>query len=140
VGSEIGLDSLILYARKHDLEFKYIADAYEAAIAVLWLTAGREKTYDWVQRLFKARDHDYLITMTNATEGFQKWAKNTFGIDPDYEIQEFTKDQVTYFIGNVFLGDVFIAEAKALNSKQALLLSARKALTMALEGRIIPEE
>lgn len=137
VADEIGLGRLITHNSTSEYRsMKVIADAYEASTAILWLTAGRDKTYEWVQKLFKATNHGHLLLLNNAIVNFEKWAKEVFNIEPFYTQTEIEIQNRIQHIVKVFLSDNFITESQRYTLKEAKEFVAKKALKMALEGRI----
>jgi dsRNA-specific ribonuclease len=136
VAGEIGLGRLITKNSTSKDGIKLIADIYEASIAILWLTAGQDKTYEWVQKLFKAKNHEYLILLDAPIVNFEKWTKEVFNIIPSYKKTEVKISEEKQYIVEVFLSDNFITKSQEVTLKRAKKSAVEKALQMALEGKI----
>ena len=122
-----------------DMQKNIYADAFEAVTASLLLDGGSERAWQWLARVFAS---DFvlggeILKNFDAKSRFQQWVQGIVGAPPNYRhVGTESTHEVTRFIVAVFVGDIELARASALNKRQASKSAAAQLLAQVESGEL----
>lgn len=156
----VGTDNLIQHAQhlqlgeclilgKGDLtrarasKHSFLADAFEAVVAALYLDAGEERARTWVLEVLEAdmKDGSNTLARVDAKSRFQEWLQAIVNVTPEYRlIDETPQGNETIFTMGCFLFESEIARASGKNKKEASRLVAEMLMSQVSTGEFTEVE
>lgn len=121
-----------------------LADVFEATVAALFIDAGQQKAWEWLDTLF---DHDLErakddLVHRDAKSALQEWMQSAIGRPPDYRLIEVVQNVTDVnesresFCMGVFIGDREISRAVGGNKAEASQKAATAVFELIRDGQL----